>query len=89
MLAAWVELGAPRPLVALVVGSAVAVGLVVVFPYIRFVGEPAKSDTFGLIPLWTVNEHLLAGSYRVTVLAVALGLVALLAFVRAASPSAS
>ena len=52
-------------------------------PYVRFVSEPAKSDTFSLIPLWTANEHLLAGSYRITVLAVALALVGLLAFVPA------
>jgi hypothetical protein len=83
VLAAWVELGAPRPRVPLVVGAVVAIGLVVVFPYVRFIGEPAKSDTFGLLPLWTANAHLLAGSYRATVLAVALGLVALLAFVPA------
>ena len=83
VLAAWVELGAPRPRVPLVVGAVVAIGLVVVFPYVRFIGEPAKSDTFGLLPLWTANAHLLAGSYWVTVLAVALGLVALLAFVPA------
>jgi hypothetical protein len=83
VLAAWVELGAPRPLVPLAVGSAVALGLVVAFPYVRFIGEPAKSDTFGLVPLWTVNEHLVAGSYRATVLVVALALVALLALVPA------
>ena len=71
------------PRVPLVVGAVVAIGLVVVFPYVRFIGEPAKSDTFGLLPLWTANAHLLAGSYWVTVLAVALGLVALLAFVPA------
>ena len=82
-LAAWVALGAPRPVVPLVVGVVVAVGLVVAFPYSRFISEPAKSDTFGLIPLWTANGHLLAGSYRVTVLVAALGLVALLAFVPA------
>ena len=83
VLAAWVELGAPRPRVPLAVGSVVAIGLAVVFPYVRFIGEPAKSDTFGLLPLWSANEHLLAGSYWATVLAVALGLVALLAFVPA------
>lgn len=81
VLAAWVELGAPRPRVPLVTGSAVAVGLIVVFPYVRFIGEPAKSDTFGLIPLWTANAHLVAGSYRVTVLVVALGLLVLFALV--------
>jgi len=83
VLLAWVELGAPRPVVPLAAGSAIAVGLVTAFPYVRFVGEPTKSDTFSLIPLWTANEHLLAGSYRITVLAVALALVGLLAFVPA------
>jgi 4-amino-4-deoxy-L-arabinose transferase-like glycosyltransferase len=83
VLLAWVELGAPRPVVPLVAGAALAVALVTAFPYDRFVGEPAKSDTFSLIPLWTANAHLLAGSYRVTVLAVAIALVALLALVPA------
>ena len=79
----WVAIGAPRPRVPLVVGTVVAVGLVVAFPYTRFIGEPAKSDSFGLIPLWTANEHLLGGSYRVTVLVAALALAALVAFVPA------
>jgi len=83
VLAAWVELGAPRPRVPLLVGSVVALALVAAFPYVRFIGEPAKSDTFGLLPLWTANAHLLAGSYWATVLAVALGLVVLLALVPA------
>ncbi len=81
VLAAWVDLGAPRPRVPLVVGAVVALALVVAFPYVRFIGEPAKSDTFGLIPLWTANAHLVGGSYRATVLLVALALVALLALV--------
>ena len=79
----WVAIGAPRPRVPLVVGTVVAVGLVVAFPYTRFIGEPAKSDSFGLIPLWTANEHLLGDSYRVTVLVAALALAALVAFVPA------
>jgi hypothetical protein len=83
VVAAWVELGAPRPRVPLLVGSVVALGLVAVFPYVRFVGEPAKSDTFGLIPLWTANAHLLAGSYWATVLLAGLALVVLLAVVPA------
>ncbi|HEY1317309.1 MAG TPA: glycosyltransferase family 39 protein [Gaiella sp.] len=83
VLLAWVELGAPRPLLALGVGAVVAVGLVTAFPYDRFVGEPAKSDTFSLIPLWTVNEYLVGGSYRLTVLLGALVFLAILAFVPA------
>jgi 4-amino-4-deoxy-L-arabinose transferase-like glycosyltransferase len=83
VLLAWVELGAPRPVVPLVAGSALALVLVAVFPYDRFVGEPAKSDTFSLIPLWTANAHLLAGSYSVSVVAVGVALVAILALVPA------
>jgi hypothetical protein len=80
---AWVELGAPRPVAALLVGGALAVALVTAFPYDRFVGEPARSDTFSLLPLWTVNDHLVGGSYRLTVLVAALALVGLLLLVPA------
>jgi hypothetical protein len=81
VLAAWVELGCPRPVVPLALGSVLAVGLVLAFPYTRFIGEPAKSDTFGLVPLWSANAHLVGGSYRLTVLVGALALVALVAVV--------
>ena len=57
--------------------------LVVAFPYTRFIGEPAKSDSFGLLPLWSANAHLVGGSYRLTVLVAALVLVALFALVPA------
>jgi hypothetical protein len=83
VLLAWVELGAPRPALALTVGAVVAVALVTAFPYHRFVGEPAKSDTFSLIPLWTVNQYLVGDSYRLTVLLCALAFVALLVLVPA------
>jgi hypothetical protein len=83
VLLAWVELGAPRPVLALGVGAVIAVGLVTAFPYDRFVGEPAKSDSFSLIPLWTVNEYLVGGSYRLTVLLGALAFLAVLVFVPA------
>ena len=83
VLLAWVELGAPRPVLALGVGAVIAVGLVTAFPYDRFVGEPTKSDTFSLIPLWTVNEYLVGGSYRLTVLVAAIVFLAILVFVPA------
>ena len=84
VLAAWVELGAPRPLVA----ARRRLGR-------RGRRSSSRSRTrgssasrrnrtrFGLIPLWTANEHLLGGSYRLTVLVAALALVALFAFVPA------
>jgi hypothetical protein len=83
VLLAWVELGAPRPVLALGVGAVLAVGLVTAFPYHRFVGEPAKSDTLSLIPLWTVNQYLVGNSYRLTVLLCALAFLALLVLVPA------
>ncbi len=36
-------------------------GLPLLFPFSRFISEPAKSDTLGLLPLWTINEHLVLG----------------------------
>ncbi len=66
-LVAWVELGAIRPRVIAVLVGAIALASTLVFPYTRFIGEPAKSDTVGLLPLWAANEHLVGGSYAATV----------------------
>lgn len=74
-LLAWVELGAPRPLPQTALAAGIALGLPLVFPYVRFIGEPAKSDTLGLVPLWSGNEHLLAGRYWLTVAAIGAVLV--------------
>ena len=61
VLLAWVEVGAPRPRVATSLAVVVALGLPLLFPFSRFISEPAKSDTLGLLPLWTINEHLVLG----------------------------
>jgi len=82
-LVAWVELGAPRPRPAAWVIGGVALLLTLVFPYTRFIGEPAKSDTLGLIPLWAFGEHLVAGSWWATVAVVGVALLALFFLVRA------
>lgn len=82
-VAAWVTLGAPRPRVVAPLAAVGALALAVAFPHTRFIGEPAKSDALALIPLWAGNEHLLAGSYRVTVLLLGAALVALLLLVPA------
>ena len=74
---AGVGRGAPRPRGAAVAAAALALALALVFPYVRFIGEPAKSDTLGLIPLWTINEHLVAGRYWATVALAGAALVAL------------
>jgi dolichyl-phosphate-mannose-protein mannosyltransferase len=76
-LLAWVELGAPRPRTVTAAAAIVALGLPLLFPYTRFIGEPAKSDTLGLIPLWTANEHLILDRYWVTVALAGAALVAL------------
>ena len=76
-LLAWVELGAPRPPLPAALAAGAALVPVLVFPYVRFIGEPAKSDTLGLIPLWTANEHLVAGRYWLTAGAAAAALLAL------------
>jgi hypothetical protein len=83
VLLAWVELGAPRPRVPTAAAAVVSLVLVLVFPYVRFIGEPAKSDTLGLIPLWSINEHLVAGRYWVTVAVAGVVLVALFVLVPA------
>lgn len=75
-LVAWVHIGAPRPWVAWGV-AAIALGATLVFPYSRFIGEPAKSDSIGLIPLWAASAHLLAGSYVATVAVIGAVLVLL------------
>jgi hypothetical protein len=66
-LLAWVEVGAPKPRVATAAAAVVALCLPLLFPYVRFVAEPAKSDTLGLLPFWTINERLVLGEYWVTV----------------------
>ena len=77
VLLAGVEHGRPRPRASAAVAAGLAVALVLVFPYERFIGEPAKSDTLGLIPLWSINEHLVAGRYWATVAVAGAMLVAL------------
>ena len=80
-LLGWVEIGAPRPRVATAAAAIVALGLPLLFPYTRFIGEPAKSDTLGLLPLWTINEHLVLDEYWTTVGLVGLALTALFVLV--------
>jgi hypothetical protein len=76
-LLVWVERPAARGRVETAAAGGAALVLPLLFPYTRFIGEPAKSDTLGLIPLWSANEHLVAGRYWVTVAVVGGALVAL------------
>ena len=47
--------------------TAVAALVPLTIPYGRFIGDPARADTLALIPLWTYNQHFLAGSVLLTV----------------------
>ena len=67
-LVAWVAIGAPRPWPSAAVATALAVVLVVAFPYTRFIGEPAKSDTLAILPIWSAFGHLPFGSTWFSVL---------------------
>jgi hypothetical protein len=82
-LVAWVGIGAPRPWPSAAVFTALAIVLVVVFPYTRFIGEPAKSDTLAILPIWSAFGHLLFGSIWLSVLLGALALSAVFLLVPA------
>ena len=73
--------GAPRNWPLLAGATAVAALLPLTIPYGRFIGDPVHADTLALIPLWTINQHFLAGSVLVTVAVVCGGLGALLLLV--------
>lgn len=72
-LVAWVDRGVPRPPRIAIPAVAAAVALPLLVPYERFIETGVISDTLALVPWWSVNEHLLGGSYAATV---AIGAVA-------------
>ena len=82
-LVAWVAIGAPRPWPSAAVATALAVVLVVAFPYTRFIGEPAKSDTLAILPIWSAFGHLPFDSIWFSVLLGALALAAVFLLVPA------
>jgi hypothetical protein len=73
----WVYRGAPRPLRIAIPAITVACGLVLVFPYTRFIETGAISDTLALLPIWTLYGSLLFSSIVGTVLVGALVAAAL------------
>ena len=76
-LLVWVEYAEARPRLETALAAVIALALPLLFPFARFIGEPAKSDTLGLVPLWSANEHLVAGRYWLTVAVIGALLVAL------------
>ncbi len=82
-LVGWVSIGAPRPWPLAVGATALCGALVVVFPYSSFIGESAKSDTLGLLPVWSAFGHLVLGSIWFSVLLGALALGSLFLLVPA------
>ncbi|MEZ5102651.1 MAG: glycosyltransferase family 39 protein [Thermoleophilia bacterium] len=59
----WLGAGLPRPRVGFGVGLLLAVALPGVLPYASFINVSAVSDTFGLLPLWAVQDHLATAAY--------------------------
>ena len=82
-LVAWVAIGAPRLWPSTAVATALAVVLVVAFPYTRFIDEPAKSDTLAILPIWSAYGHLPLGSILFSVLLGALAVAAVFLLVPA------
>jgi 4-amino-4-deoxy-L-arabinose transferase-like glycosyltransferase len=56
LLLAWVQRGAPRPLVQTAAAVVTAVVAVLAIPFDRFVGESARSDTLMLLPWWSIQD---------------------------------
>jgi len=77
-LLAWIERGLPRPARAAAVAAVLAAALPGVLPYHRLIDVPAESDTLGLLPLWWVQESLVAPDTIPVVVVAATALIALL-----------
>ncbi len=77
-LLAWIERGLPRPARATAAAILVAAALPGVLPYHRLIDASAESDTLALLPLWWLQERLVAlntVSVVVVVAAAAIGLL--------------
>jgi hypothetical protein len=55
-LLVWIERGAPRPPVRVALVVVTAAVLPALLPFSTLIGVSAVSDTFGLLPWWTVHE---------------------------------
>ena len=77
-LLAWIERGLPRPGRAAAVAAILAAALPGALPYHRLIDVPAESDTLALLPLWWLQETLVAPDTIPVVVVAAAAIVALL-----------
>lgn len=59
----WVDRGLPRPQRLTAIAFIVAAALPGVIPYGEFINQTAISDTFGLLPLWGLQERVVAPNH--------------------------
>ena len=77
----WVDRGLPRPRRLTAFALIVAAALPGVIPYGEFINVTAVSDTFGILPLWGLQEKLVAANHIPAVVTMAAIVVATLALV--------
>jgi glycosyltransferase involved in cell wall biosynthesis len=77
-LLAWIERGMPRPARAVTGAAVLAAALPGFLPYHRLIDVSAESDTLALLPLWWLQESIVAlDTIPVVVVAAAAGLALL------------
>ena len=74
----WVDRGMPRPPRLTAFALVLSAGLVGVIPYGEFINLTAVSDTFGLLPLWGLQETLVTPGQIPTMVVLAALVVAVL-----------
>ena len=77
-LLAWVERGAPRPLVVSVAAAAACALVLLAIPFDRFLTTSAISDTLMLLPLWSLQDRI--GEEWIATAALTLGVLLAAAF---------
>jgi hypothetical protein len=80
-LLAWIERGAPRPLVPAVTAAVGSALVVLAIPFDRFLTTSAISDTLMLLPLWSLEDRIGEAWLAPAVLALSVGLAAAFLFV--------
>ena len=76
-LLAWIDRGMPRPPRAVAAAAVLAAALPGFLPYHRLIDASAESDTLALLPLWWLQEHIVALDTVAVVVVVAASVLAL------------